>query len=83
MEQINKKNKSANVKPFQVKNQLMVFVNALIENPAFDSQVWPTHRPLFPCEGFARMLPVTERFCGTTPRVAYVRGNAFGTCDTK
>jgi hypothetical protein len=39
LEQINKKNKSAGVKPFQIKNQLMVFVNALIENPAFDSQV--------------------------------------------
>lgn len=38
-EQINKKNKQANVKPFMVKNYLWVFVNCLIENPAFDSQV--------------------------------------------
>jgi DNA topoisomerase-2 len=38
LEKINKKNKSAGVKPFQVKSHLWVFVNALIENPAFDSQ---------------------------------------------
>ena len=34
-----KKNKKSNVKPFMVKNHISVFVNALIENPAFDSQV--------------------------------------------
>ncbi len=33
-----KKNKKSNVKPFMVKNHISVFVNALIENPAFDSQ---------------------------------------------
>ncbi len=26
------------MKPFQVKNHMWIFVNALIENPAFDSQ---------------------------------------------
>lgn len=31
-----------NVKPFQVKNHLWVFVNALIENPTFDSQTKET-----------------------------------------
>lgn len=34
-----KKNKGCGVKPFMVKNHLAVFVNAQIENPAFDSQV--------------------------------------------
>lgn len=38
-EMINKKDKKANVKPFMAKNYLWVFVNCLIENPAFDSQV--------------------------------------------
>ena len=38
-EMINKKDKKANVKPFMAKNHLWVFVNCLIENPAFDSQV--------------------------------------------
>lgn len=34
---VKKKNKTT-LKPFQVKNHLWVFVNSLIENPAFDSQ---------------------------------------------
>ena len=33
-----KKKKKTELKGFQVKNHLWVFVNALIENPAFDSQ---------------------------------------------
>lgn len=39
VEKLNKKSKSSNVKPFMVKNHLWVFINAQIENPAFDSQV--------------------------------------------
>ncbi|EXB68160.1 DNA topoisomerase 2 [Morus notabilis] len=35
---VNKKNKNANLKAHNVKNYLWVFVNALIDNPAFDSQ---------------------------------------------
>lgn len=35
---ISKKNKAAEVKGHQIKAQLQVFVNALIENPTFDSQ---------------------------------------------
>ncbi|KNC79788.1 hypothetical protein SARC_07829 [Sphaeroforma arctica JP610] len=38
IEVVKKKNKAAPVKPFQIKNHLWVFVNALIENPSFDSQ---------------------------------------------
>ena len=38
-ETINKKNKkSTQIKPFQIKNQMWLFVNCLIENPTFDSQ---------------------------------------------
>ncbi|KAG0249676.1 DNA topoisomerase 2 [Actinomortierella ambigua] len=32
------KKKKANVKPIQIKSQMWVFINCLIENPAFDSQ---------------------------------------------
>ncbi|KFK39689.1 hypothetical protein AALP_AA3G276300, partial [Arabis alpina] len=39
---VNKKNKNANVKTHNVKNHLWVFVNALIDNPAFDSQTKET-----------------------------------------
>uniref|UniRef100_A0A671L189 DNA topoisomerase 2 n=1 Tax=Sinocyclocheilus anshuiensis TaxID=1608454 RepID=A0A671L189_9TELE len=39
IEVVKKKNKAGvSVKPFQVKNHVSVFVNALIENPTFDSQ---------------------------------------------
>ncbi|CAE7696469.1 TOP2, partial [Symbiodinium sp. KB8] len=38
----NRKNKGVQVKPHHVKNHLFVFVNALIENPAFDSQTKET-----------------------------------------
>uniref|UniRef100_A0AAQ5XY53 DNA topoisomerase 2 n=1 Tax=Amphiprion ocellaris TaxID=80972 RepID=A0AAQ5XY53_AMPOC len=39
IEVVKKKNKAGvSVKPFQVKNHIWVFVNALIENPSFDSQ---------------------------------------------
>ncbi|MCO5587675.1 hypothetical protein L7F22_041626 [Adiantum nelumboides] len=39
---VNKKNKNAGVKAFQIKNHMWVFVNALIDNPAFDSQTKET-----------------------------------------
>lgn len=40
--QITKKNKAAAVKPPQIKNHMWIFVNALIENPTFDSQTKET-----------------------------------------
>lgn len=39
---IQKKNKGAAVKPAQIKNHMWLFVNALIENPTFDSQTKET-----------------------------------------
>ena len=39
---LGKKHKQAGVKPFMVKNFLWVFVNCLVENPAFDSQTKDT-----------------------------------------
>ncbi|XP_054168345.1 DNA topoisomerase 2-alpha-like [Oppia nitens] len=40
---IKKKNKAGiNIKPFQIKNHLWIFVNCLIENPTFDSQTKET-----------------------------------------
>ncbi|GJN14056.1 hypothetical protein PR202_gb00831 [Eleusine coracana subsp. coracana] len=39
---VNKKNKNANMKVHNVKSHLWVFVNALIDNPAFDSQTKET-----------------------------------------
>jgi DNA topoisomerase II len=42
-----KKHKQASLKPFMIKNHLWVFVNCLIENPAFDSQVSTNFEKLF------------------------------------
>ncbi|KAL3726570.1 hypothetical protein ACJRO7_031468 [Eucalyptus globulus] len=42
MSVVNKKNKNANLKAHHVKSHLWVFVNALIDNPAFDSQTKET-----------------------------------------
>lgn len=39
---IAKKNKGATVKPAQIRNHMWIFVNALIENPTFDSQTKET-----------------------------------------
>jgi DNA gyrase/topoisomerase IV subunit B len=42
MAAVNKKNKNANLKAHNVKSHLWVFVNALVDNPAFDSQTKET-----------------------------------------
>jgi DNA topoisomerase-2 len=42
LETIKKKHKDLNLKPFQIKNHLWIFLNALIENPSFDSQTKET-----------------------------------------
>ncbi|KAK3845306.1 MAG: DNA topoisomerase [Linnemannia gamsii] len=42
VEVVKKKSKSTNVKPFHIKSHMWVFVNCLIENPAFDSQTKET-----------------------------------------
>ncbi|EQB61579.1 dna topoisomerase ii [Vairimorpha apis BRL 01] len=38
IENIKKKHKVTNIRPLQVKSQIFIFINSLIENPAFDSQ---------------------------------------------
>ena len=42
VEILKKKDKKITVKPAQVRNQLFVFINCLIENPSFDSQTKET-----------------------------------------
>lgn len=57
---IEKKNKGAKVKPQAIKNHMWIFVNALIENPAFDSQTkeWLT----LPSSKFGSRPHVSEDF---------------------
>lgn len=42
MEVLKKKHKDVHIKPHQIKANLWIFVNSLIENPAFDSQTKET-----------------------------------------
>ena len=39
---LRKKFKKLNVKPYQIKNHLWIFINSMIVNPAFDSQTKET-----------------------------------------
>ncbi|TDL28967.1 DNA topoisomerase II [Rickenella mellea] len=57
---ITKKNKGATVKPTQVKNHMWIFVNALIENPTFDSQTKETLT--LPSAKFGTKPQLTEDF---------------------
>ncbi|KAG6857673.1 DNA topoisomerase 2, partial [Tephrocybe sp. NHM501043] len=60
IEGIEKKNKAAKVKPAQVKNHMWIFVNALIENPTFDSQSKETMT--LPASKFGTKPQITEDF---------------------
>ena len=51
---------AAPVKPFQVKNHLWVFVNCLIENPAFDSQT--KENMTLAASKFGSKCKITEEF---------------------
>ncbi|XP_028820323.1 DNA topoisomerase 2-beta isoform X3 [Denticeps clupeoides] len=61
IEVVKKKNKAGvSVKPFQVKNHLWVFVNALIENPTFDSQT--KENMTLQTKSFGSKCPLSEKF---------------------
>lgn len=57
---IAKKNKAATVKAAQIKNHMWIFVNALIENPTFDSQTKETMT--LPASKFGTKPVLTEEF---------------------
>ncbi|KAG9335653.1 hypothetical protein JZ751_004304 [Albula glossodonta] len=61
IEVVKKKNKAGvTVKPFQVKNHIWVFVNALIENPTFDSQT--KENMTLQTKSFGSKCPLSEKF---------------------
>lgn len=53
-----------NIKPFQVKNHLWIFVNALIENPTFDSQTKETMT--LQSKSFGSKCELSEKFINQT-----------------
>ena len=69
---ITKKNKGATVKPAQIKNHMWIFVNALIENPTFDSQTKDTLT--LPAAKFGTKPALSEEFMkkGELVRVSFV-----------
>ncbi|KAH9949498.1 type II DNA topoisomerase [Amylocystis lapponica] len=70
---ITKKNKAATVKPAAVKNHIWIFVNALIENPTFDSQTKETLT--LPASKFGTKPTLSEDFLkkvGKSPLVDHV-----------
>lgn len=68
---IKKKNKQGiNVKPFQIKNHLWVFVNCLIENPTFDSQTKETMT--LQSKSFGSKCSPTDKFFNAVTKVGVV-----------
>ncbi|XP_048373164.1 DNA topoisomerase 2-alpha [Sphaerodactylus townsendi] len=58
---VKKKNKAGvGVKPFQVKNHIWVFINALIENPTFDSQT--KENMTLQAKSFGSACKLSEKF---------------------
>lgn len=57
---LKKKHKDLNVKPFQIKSHLFIFVNCLIENPAFDSQTKDTLTSK--ASNFGSSYQISEKF---------------------
>ncbi|KAH8244800.1 hypothetical protein KR032_000475 [Drosophila birchii] len=61
IEVLKKKNKGGiNIKPFQVRNHLWVFVNCLIENPTFDSQT--KENMTLQAKSFGSKCTLSEKF---------------------
>ena len=67
---IQKKNKGAAVKPAQVKNHMWLFVNALIENPTFDSQTKETLT--LPAGKFGTKPSLSEEFHKKGERLEFI-----------
>ncbi|KAJ8320492.1 hypothetical protein KUTeg_002079 [Tegillarca granosa] len=58
---VKKKNKGGvQIKPFQVKNHMWIFVNCLIENPTFDSQT--KENMTLQAKSFGSKCSITEKF---------------------
>lgn len=61
LEVLKKKNKGGvNIKPFQVKNHMWVFINCLIVNPTFDSQT--KENMTLQAKSFGSKCALTEKF---------------------
>lgn len=70
-EAVKKKNKQGvNVKPFQLKNHIWIFVNCLIENPTFDSQT--KENMTLQSKSFGSKCQPSEKFLNSVLKVGIV-----------
>ncbi|XP_014666193.1 PREDICTED: DNA topoisomerase 2-alpha-like [Priapulus caudatus] len=71
MEVVKKKNKGGvNVKPFQVKSHMWLFVNCLIENPAFDSQT--KENMTLQAKSFGSKCQLSDKFVNQVMKIGIV-----------
>uniref|UniRef100_A0A0N5ASB9 DNA topoisomerase 2 n=1 Tax=Syphacia muris TaxID=451379 RepID=A0A0N5ASB9_9BILA len=59
-----------NIKPFQIKNHMWIFVNSLIENPTFDSQTKETMT--LQSKSFGSKCDLSEKFIATVMKCGIV-----------
>ncbi|BFF94070.1 DNA topoisomerase 2 [Drosophila madeirensis] len=71
IEVLKKKNKGGiNIKPFQVRNHLWIFVNCLIENPTFDSQT--KENMTLQSKGFGSKCTLSDKFISSLSKSGIV-----------
>ncbi|KAH8335876.1 hypothetical protein KR074_000575 [Drosophila pseudoananassae] len=71
IEVLKKKNKGGiNIKPFQVRNHLWIFVNCLIENPTFDSQT--KENMTLQAKSFGSKCTLSEKFISSMSKSGIV-----------
>lgn len=71
IEVLKKKNKGGiNIKPFQVKNHMWVFVNCLIVNPTFDSQT--KENMTLQAKSFGSKCPLSDKFINNVAKSGIV-----------
>ncbi|XP_068141065.1 DNA topoisomerase 2 [Drosophila tropicalis] len=71
IEVLKKKNKGGiNIKPFQVRNHLWIFVNCLIENPTFDSQT--KENMTLQAKSFGSKCALSEKFIANVSKSGIV-----------
>ncbi|EDW78045.1 uncharacterized protein Dwil_GK24224 [Drosophila willistoni] len=71
IEVLKKKNKGGiNIKPFQVRNHLWIFVNCLIENPTFDSQT--KENMTLQAKSFGSKCTLSEKFIANVSKSGIV-----------
>ncbi|XP_011191143.2 DNA topoisomerase 2 isoform X1 [Zeugodacus cucurbitae] len=71
IEVVKKKNKGGiNIKPFQVRNHIWVFVNCLIENPTFDSQT--KENMTLQAKSFGSKCALSEKFIANVSKSGIV-----------